>query len=138
MAHLDKLKFSNRVIAAARPRRTIDSLEYRRNKLIANLEEQVELANRALQDKPLTLRRKRGHRLIDVRPRLWWKIDQNGNVGTEIRYNKVALNLVGRGTTIEVGPLRKLPSVYRTLIKAVRAGELDQAILNAARKSRPN
>lgn len=137
MGHLDKLKVSKRVIAAARPRRKLETAEYRRSKLIANLEEQIELAQLALEDKPLQLKRKRGHEVVNVRPRIWWTRAPDGLVFTEIRYNKVALNIAGRGTSIEVGPLRKLPTVYRTVIKAVKAGELDKAIDNAARKSRP-
>lgn len=135
MGHLDDLKISKRVILAARPRRKIDSTEYRRNKLIAHLEEQIELANLALQDKPLQLKRKRGHTMVDVRPRLWWKEEPDGTVYTQIRYNKTPLNLRGRGTTIEVGPLRKLPMVYRTVIRAVKAGELDGPIQRAVRAS---
>lgn len=137
MAHLDKLNFSSRVIVAARPKQTIETLDYRRNKLIANLEEQIELANLAIQEKPLVLRRKRGHQVVDVRPHLWWKVDHDGNTATKIRYNKVALNFLGRGSTIEVGPLRKLPTVYRTVISAIRAGELDREIEKAANISQP-
>lgn len=137
MGHLDKLRVSKRVIAAARPQRKIDTTEYRRKKLIANIEEQIELAHLALQDKPLQLQRKRGHDVVSVRPRIWWKVAPDGFVFTVIRYNKVALNIGGRGNTIEVGLFKRLPVVYRTVIKAIRAGELDQAIKNAARKSRP-
>ena len=137
MSHLDKLKISNRVIFAAPPRRKVGTTEYRRMKLIANIEEQIELANLALQDKPLELQRKRGHAAVNVRPRLWWKVAPDGLVFTQIRYNKVALNVVGRGTSIEVGPLRKLSTVYRTVIKAIKAGELDQAIERAAGILRP-
>ncbi|MDH3475074.1 MAG: hypothetical protein OEM59_15440 [Rhodospirillales bacterium] len=137
MGHLDKLKVSKRVIAAARPRRKTDTKEYRREKLVANIEEQIELANLALQGKPLQLHRKRGHGVVTVRPRIWWKVAPDGLVFTQIRYNKVALNLAGRGNTIEVGALKKLPAVYRKVIKATKAGELDRAIESAARKSRP-
>lgn len=137
MGHLDKLKVSRRVVAAPRPRHKTETIEYRRRKLIANVEEQIELTQLALQDKPLQLKRKRGHGVISVRPRLWWIVDRDGKVLAQIRYNKIPLNIAGRGTSIEVDSLKKLPPIYRTVIKAVRAGELDQAIQNAARKSRP-
>lgn len=136
MAHLDKLKVSKRVIAVAHPRRRMETDAYRRAKLLANVEEQIELAELALKNKPLELQRKRGHRVVAVRPRLWWKSEADGKVYTEIRYNKVPLNIGGRGTSIEVGPLKRLPPVYRTVIKAIKAGELDQAIRNAILKSR--
>ncbi|MDX1483054.1 MAG: hypothetical protein R3229_01125 [Alphaproteobacteria bacterium] len=136
MAHLDKLKISKRVIAAARPRRRVETDEYRRNKLIAHVEEQIELAELALRDRPLQLKRKRGHRVVNVRPRIWWKTEPDGTVFTEIRYNKVPLNMAGRGGAIEVGSLKRLPAVYRTVIRAIKAGELDQAIRTAILKSR--
>ncbi len=137
MGHLDKLKVTKRVIPAALPRRKVETVDYRRDKLIANIEEQIELANLALAEKPLRLKRKRGHSVVEVRPRIWWKTGPDGKVLTEIRYNKVALNLGGRGTTIEVGPLHKLATIYRTVIRAARVGELDHAIQAAVRKSRP-
>ena len=137
MSYLDKLKISNRVVPAARPRRKVDTVEYRRNKLLANIEEQIELVRRALLDQPLQLERKRGHQVVTVRPRVWWEVDAEGTVFTQVRYNKVPLNIAGRGTSIEVGRLSKLLGVFQTVIKAVEAGELDQVIENAARKSRP-
>lgn len=137
IGHLDKLKVSKRIISAARPRHKVETVEYRREKLIANIEEQIELANLALQEKPLQLQRKRGHKVVKVRPRIWWNVEPDNTVFTQIRYNKIALNISGRGTSIEVGPLRRLPTVYRTVIKATKAGELDQAIQAAVRKSRP-
>lgn len=136
MAHLDRLKVSKRVIDAARPRRKVETAEYRRRKLIANVEEQIELAELALEGRPLELKRKRGHGIVAVRPRLWWKAEKDGTVYTQVRYNKVPLNIAGRGTSIEVGPMRRLPTVYRTVIRAIKAGELDQSIRNAILEAR--
>lgn len=133
--HLDELDVSRRVIVTARARRKTDAVAYRRKKLISHLEEQIELAGLATKGKPAELTRKRGHDEVKVRPRLWWHIDDEGHVATVIRYNHIALNIGGRGTTIEVGSLRKLPNVYRTVIRAVEAGELDRTI-EAARRSK--
>lgn len=135
MGHLDKLEVSNRMIVAAKPRRRIDTEDYRRQKLVANIEEQIELVRLALNDLPLQLERKRGHSVVTVRPRLWWKVMEDGMALTQIRYNKVALNIRGRGTTIEAGSLKDLTAVYQTVIRAINAGELDQAIQTAASKS---
>lgn len=137
MAQLDKLKVSKRVIAARRYRRTMETDDYRRNKLVANVEEQIELVQLALQDRPRQLQRKRGHRIVTVRPRIWWKTEPDGKVFTEIRYNKVPLDIGGQGSTIEVGSLESLPKVYRIVIRAIKAGELDQSIRAAVRESRP-
>lgn len=132
MSHLDKLKISRRIIPPARPRHGNDAPQFRRNKLVANIEEQIELANLAIEEKPLELRRKRGHSTATVRPRLWWQKQPDGKVCTQIRYNKTPVNLGRRGTTIEVDSLKKLPAAFRTVIKAVKAGELDQALERAA------
>ncbi|MFT7573436.1 MAG: hypothetical protein ACI9JL_004500 [Paracoccaceae bacterium] len=138
MSYLDKLNISNRIIPSATPSRRKDTPEYRRRKLISNIEEQIELANLAIQGKPIELRRKRGHDTSTVRPRLWWKQAPDGKVFTQIRYNRIAINLAGRGTSIEVDELKHLPSIYRTIVRAVKAQELDLAIEGAAGKKRPN
>lgn len=137
MAHLDDLKITKRIFPAARPRRKHDAADYRRDKLVAHIEEQIELALLALHDKPLMLERKRGHDVVKVRPRIWWRVDEDGTAVTQIRYNKVPLNLAGRGSTIEVASLKKLPPAYRKVIRAVKAGELDRAIEVAVSKSQP-
>lgn len=137
MGQLRKLNISNRVIAAARPRRNVDTAEYRRKKLIANIEEQIELVQLALKERPLVLKRKRGKREITVRPRIWWKSLPEGGIFTQIRYNKIPLNIDSRGAAIEAGTLENLLSVYGIVIKATIAGELDQAIEFAATKSQP-
>lgn len=136
MGHLDKLKISKRVIAAAAPRRRIETVDYRRQKLIANIEEQIELVNLEISGKPLKLDRKRGHQVISVRPRIWWTTDAEGVVYTQIRYNKTPIDLVGKGTSVFAGTLKKLPAVYRTVIRATKAGELDQSIEAAAAKKK--
>tara|TARA_R110002110_G_C12884192_1_gene663142 strand:- start:84 stop:494 length:411 start_codon:yes stop_codon:yes gene_type:complete len=135
MSHLDKLTISRRIIPPARPRHGKDAPEFRRNKLIANLEEQIELASLAIEGKPLELTRKRGHGAATVRPRLWWQKQPDGRICAQVRYNKIAINLGGRGTTIEVDGLKKLPAAFRAVIRAVKAGELDKAIERAARRS---
>jgi hypothetical protein len=133
--HLAALHVSRRIICAARSRRRGDDIAYRRKKLIAHLEEQIELARLALKGEAMELMRKRGHNLVKVRPRLWWCVEDDGHCATVVCYNNVALNFGGRGTTIEVGPLRKLAGVYQTVIRAVKAGELDLTI-DAARGPR--
>lgn len=135
--YLDQLTISSRVAPVAQRPRKQKTIEYKRSKLIANIEEQIELANLALTGKPLVIKRKRGRRVREVKPRLWWEVVEDDEVVTEIRYNKVALNLAGLGTSIEVSSLESLPSAFNIVIKAIEAGELDQAIENASKKSQP-
>jgi hypothetical protein len=61
MGHLDKLDISNRVIVSTNRLKKFETVEYRREKLIANIEEQIELVNLKLLNKPIELNRKRGH-----------------------------------------------------------------------------
>ena len=128
MRKLEKLKITNRVMPLGQPRRRSDSTEYRLQKLISNIEEQIQLARRANEGKPLTLDRKRGHLIKTVRPRLWWKETPNEGVFAQVWYNKIPLKLDGRGTTIEVTSIKKLPSAYRAVVEAIKRGELDQEI----------
>ncbi|SEK18967.1 DUF6641 family protein [Pacificibacter marinus] len=135
MSILAQLDVSNRIISA-RQRRKPDTVEYRRKKLIANIEEQIELATLALAQKPMELKRKRGHSIVAVKPRIWWKTTSDGSVFTMIRFNREALVIDMRGTSIEVSALEHLPEIYRTVIKAVQAGELDRAIENVVNAKR--
>lgn len=135
MNHLDKLAISNRIMPTPPRRPARDTTQYRRAKLIANIEEQIELVKLSLENKPLQLERKRGHQIKMVRPRIWWHIDPDGNVLSQIRYNKVPLILAGIGTSIETQSLNELQQAYKIVVEATEAGELDQAILSAAKKS---
>jgi hypothetical protein len=135
MAHLDKLEISRRVLKPRPSRRNKPPIEHYRDKLIDNLEEQIEMAQKTIAGEPVAIKRRRGREVREVRPRLWWYQDPDGHVGTYVFHNRTALKLNGVGPTIEVGPLRKLPSVFRKVIAAVRAGELDQALSAVARRT---
>ena len=138
MSHLDKLTITRRVLKPRPSRHRKPSLEHYRDKLIANLEEQIELARKTIAGEPAVIKRRRGSEVRAVRPRLWWSEGEDGHVGSYILYNRTALALKGRGRTIEVGRLRNLPGVYRTVIAAARAGELDTALIAAARGNNVN
>jgi hypothetical protein len=135
MSHLSKLEISRRVLKPRPARREKPTIAHYRDKLIANLEEQSELASKVIDGKPAVIKRRRGRTVREVRPRLWWYEDADGHVGTYIFHNRTALKLWRGGRTIEVGRLRQLPKVHRTVIAAVRAGELDNALRDAARRS---
>jgi hypothetical protein len=135
MGHLDSLTISRRVLQPRPSRRSGDRTAHYRDKLIANLEEQIELAQKIIAGKPPTIKRRRGREVRTVRPRLWWHEDETGRIGTYIFHNRIALALKGGGRTIEVKSLRGLPAAYRKVIAATRAGELDAALRRAARNS---
>ena len=137
LEHLDQLTITNRVAPVAKRPRKQQTIEYKRSKLIANIEEQIELATLAIADEPLVIKRKRGKSVRTVKPRIWWEVVEGGLVVAEVRYNKVALNLAGLGTSIEVAKLEELPAALKVVIDATNAGELDQSIRNASKKSKP-
>lgn len=128
MSHLKKLRITRRIIQRRPRRQRADTAERRREKLIAQVEEQLELAQLAIAGKPLRLERKRGRMVKEVAPRLWWTLDEDGGVAVQIYYNRVPLKLRGEASTIEVPSLKKLPGTFRTIAKAIKAGELDRAI----------
>ena len=137
MAHLDKLNISPRVLARRPRRQQTDSVEHRREKLINHLEEQIQLVELARKGSQLALNRRRGASVKTVRPRLWWEIDGEGRTVTQIYYNRRPLKLRGNSSTIETKDLKGLAAAYRTVIRAVKAGELDNAIANAREQARP-
>jgi len=133
---LDKLNISRRVIDAARPRHKRDTIEYRRKKIIANIEEQIELANLSLQGN-----RCRSNGSVDAMLSPYGQgfggpSSPTGTYSRRLRYNKIPLNILGRETSIEVGHLKRLTSVYKTVIRAIGAGEIDNSTESAAKKSR--
>ena len=68
-----------------------------------------------------------------VRLKQWWFKDAAGVVLLAVRYGAKNIELAKGLAAIEVGSLDKLPTVIRTVISAVAAGELDAqlaAIIN--------
>ncbi len=57
--------------------------------------------------------------------RRWWWQDETGAVLLELRYGNKPIAVVDNKSTIEVGPMDKLPKVIDMVIEAVSAGELD-------------
>ena len=48
-----------------------------------------------------------------------------GNVLFSLRYGVKIINISGTNNAIEVGTIDKLPTIIKTIIKAVSEGELD-------------
>ena len=105
----------------------------RRNKLITQLMQQLELAK----DEGYTVKRQKwvkgedgAKQLVDLPKRVkrWWRMDGSGNVYLILRYgNKIIAPTPDRGA-IAVGDRSKLADVLDAVITAAKAGELDAAI----------
>ena len=129
MAHLDTLKI------VAKPNFQPNTAEeHRRHKLIIKLQEQQCLAEAQLGGTPY--RRMRWITAVDgqgeptrqqrpVRLKQWWFKDRSGTLLFAVRYGAKILPITKDKSAFEVGSLEQLPTVIKTLIQAVDAGELD-------------
>jgi hypothetical protein len=140
MSMLKGLTFTS----APRSANLITPTEYRRNKLVANLLEQRDIALADSEGRQHTVIRKRWEvsetgekKRVEVQKRLkrWWTIDTEGKVLLVVRWGSRLLELNGDKTAIAVADIAKLAATLEKLVAAVRAGELDAAIdkVNLAR-----
>ena len=111
--------------------------EYRRNKLVAHLQEQRDIAIADAEGREHTVMRRRWEltetgekKRVEVSKRLkrWWMTDADGKVLLTLRWGSQQLALQGDKTAVAVGDKPKLVGVLDKLISAANAGELDAAI----------
>lgn len=131
----DKERISSREPAEQRLRR----------KLIERLEEQKELVTSELEGKHyVKTQTKFVHNSdtgetnrIEVPKRIkrWFWKEPDGTVCMKLFYGSSTLNL-GENSTIEAKGLDKLPSVIGTVVEAIEAGELDEALKIASDERR--
>jgi hypothetical protein len=107
--------------------------------MVARLEDQKKL----LADPTFVRRVKRWERkeggekvLVEkpLRTSKWWQPDQNGGCVMTVKVGSKRIEFEKGKAAIAVGSLEKLPGLIDALIKAVRAGELDEQ-LNQSSKS---
>jgi hypothetical protein len=118
---------------APQPKVNSDPLLIKRERMVSRLEDQKKL----LADPTFVRRVKRWERredsekvLIDkpLRTSKWWQADQNGGYLLTVKVGSKRIEFEKGKAAIVVPSLDKLPTVIDTLIKAVRAGELDEQI----------
>jgi len=110
----------------------------RRNKLIAKLWEQIQLAQceaAGERYQPTRLRTMRDRdtglmKTLEVPKRVkpWWWISESGKVCVSIRYGSKVLELSKGKTSIEIAGAQDLVPALETVKVAVLAGELDSQI----------
>jgi hypothetical protein len=132
---------SLKLVAAKRPS-DIPPVVKRRNRLIAKIWEQTELAKSALEGKayaPLRTRtvkdRETGEaRRVETpkRVKAWWFTADNGKVCLTVKYGAKVLELAKGKSGIEVGTMAELIPTLEKLKAAVDAGELDALIVTAS------
>ena len=125
---------------APRAANLVSPTEYRRNKLVANLLEQREIAQADVEGRELKIMRKRWEltetgekKRVEVSKRLkrWWTTDAEGKVVLVVRWGSKLLELSGDKAAVVVGDATKLVLTLEKLVQAARAGELDAAIAKA-------
>lgn len=128
---------SLKLVAAKRPS-DIPPIVKRRNRLIAKIWEQTELAKSGLEGKayaPLRTRTVKDRETGEVRRvetpkrvKAWWFTADSGKVCLTVKYGTKVLELAKGKSAIEVGSLAELLPTLDLLKAAVAAGELDTQI----------
>src|SRR3954454_12742757 len=123
------------------PKISTDPLIIKRERMVSRLEDQKKL----LAD-PLFVRqvkrweRKEGGEKVliekPLRTSKWWQPDQNGGYVMTVKVGSKRIEFEKGKAAIAVPSIDKLPTVIDTLIKAVRAGELDEQ-LQSSKFGRP-
>jgi hypothetical protein len=118
------------------PKISTDPLIIKRERMVSRLEDQKKL----LADPSFVRRVKRWERkesgekvLIEkpIRTSKWWQPDQNGGFVMTVKVGSKRIEFEKGKAAIVVPSMDKLPGVIDTLIKAVRAGELDEQLKSA-------
>lgn len=132
---------SLKLVAAKRPT-DIPPVVKRRNRLIAKIWEQTELAKSALDGKAyvsLHMRTVKDLETGDVRRvetpkriKAWWFTADNGKVCLSVKYGAKILELAKGKSAIEVGSMAELIPTLDTLKAAVAAGDLDVQMESAS------
>jgi len=132
MSTLNTLK----LVAAKRPGSAPPVIQ-RRNRLIAKIWEQTQLAKAQADGKtfaPVISRKVKdetgAQRSVEIPKRIkaWWWTAESGKVCLGVRYGAKTLELAKGKTAIEVGTIADLIPTLDTLKLAVAAGELDTQI----------
>jgi hypothetical protein len=133
-------------LTAARKSRALPDVVRRRNKLLAKLTEQRELAaalEQGNQYAPKRLRTLRdvntGARMVKevaVRIKPWFWTGERGEILLSINYGSKQIEIAKGKTAIDVGDTRNLVNVLDTVISAIKNGELDAQIESASVKLR--
>jgi uncharacterized protein DUF6641 len=124
------------------PKPNSDPLIFKRERMVSRLEDQKKLlADPSYQRRIKRWEKKEGGEKVlvekPIRTSKWWRQDQNGGYVMTVKVGSKRLEFEKGKAAIAVSSLEKLPSVIDALIKAVRAGELDEQLNQAGKSARP-
>lgn len=139
--HLASLK-----LTAAKKPLQMSVMQFRRNKLVSRLQEQIELAKTIQEGGVRVFKKLRtitdaetgARKQIEVpkRMRQWWFVGENGKLAVAVWYGSKVLELAKGKFAVELASESELAQVLELLKAAAIAGELDAAIEGAAEKLR--
>lgn len=137
MSALAKLKLVN-----SKRSRTVSPIINRRNKLIAKIAEQIDLATARKEGRLYTSKKLKTvtnadtgeRRTIETNKRVkeWFWTANSGNINFSVRYGSKVIELAKGKNAVEVATHDDLISALETIKSAVEVGELDQQIENAS------
>ena len=139
MAALQGLK----LISAKREVQT-NPLLFRRSKLVGRIDEQILLAQAAIEQRSYSKQRVRsvkdenGFRkniATQVRVKQWW-FDNNGKLALTIRYGSRVIALSPKSNAVECATLKDVVAALQVIRAAVEGGELDAQITQASERLR--
>jgi hypothetical protein len=124
------------------PKPSSDPLIIKRERMIARLEDQKKLLAEPnfVRTVKRWERKDGGEKVLVEKPlrtSKWWQPDQSGSYVMTMKIGSKRIEFEKGKAAIAVGSLEKLPNVIDSLIKAVRAGELDEQLKQSSKFGRP-
>jgi hypothetical protein len=118
-----------------------DPLIIKRERMVSRLEDQKKLLADPLFVRKVKRweRKENGEKVLIEKPlrnSKWWQPDQSGGYVMTAKVGAKRIEFEKGKAAIAVGALEKLPAVIDSLIKAVRAGELDEQLNQAKVRDR--
>lgn len=115
------------------PKPSSDPLIIKRERMVARLEDQKKLLadSNYVRTVKRWERKEGGEKVLVERPlrtSKWWQPDQNGGYVMTVKVGSKRIEFEKGKAAIAVGTLDKLSGVIDALIKAARAGELDEQL----------
>ncbi len=140
MGHLENLK-----IVAQQQKRAQSKTEHRRIKQLEKLDEQLDLVQALIdgviytKTKAAYVRNEDGQRVLvekQKRVRPWYWMSGAGGCFFQVWYGSKVIELKPGMTAVQVKERDELPAVIRSIIDAVRFGELDVQIEDVAERNK--
>ena len=135
-----------KLTAAVKPQK-VSITQFRRNKLVARIQEQIQLATAQQQGQDFVVKQMRSSKdavtglrqTVEATKRVkpWWFVTDAGKLAVSVRYGAKVLSLNSKGlASVEVENTAALVPTLEVLKAAVEAGELDAAMEAASSKMR--